>query len=60
MSSLSNSPYSLILGDLVVAMVRASNEKGPGQFSGSNTVGALIQRVPLSPVQAPFSGTQTN
>jgi molybdopterin-binding protein len=30
MSTLSADPFNLALGDLVVAMVKASNEKGPG------------------------------
>ena len=42
MSSLTIDPFNLVLGDLVVAMVRASNEKGTGQYSGTNTVGAHI------------------
>lgn len=46
MSSLTVDPFNLVLGNLVVAMVRASNEKGTGQYSGTNTVGALIQQVP--------------
>lgn len=60
MSTLSSSTFNLGLGDLVVAMIRATNEKGTGQFSGTNTIGALIQTVPQAPEQAPFSGPQTN
>jgi hypothetical protein len=30
MSSLTITPFNLVLGDLVVAMVKASNEKGTG------------------------------
>jgi len=60
MSTLTSSPFNLALGDLVVAMIRATNEKGTGQFSGTNSVGALIQTVPQAPESAPFSGSQTN
>ncbi len=60
MSTLSASPFNLVLGDLVVAMVRASNEKGTGQYSGTNNAGALIQQVPQAPASAPYSGPRTN
>jgi hypothetical protein len=60
MSTLTVTPFNLVLGDLVVAMVRASNEKGTGQYSGTNKEGALIQQVPQAPTSAPYSGPQTN
>jgi len=50
----------LDLGDLVVAIVRAFNEKGAGQFSGSNSAGALIEVKPLTPIRAPINGLLTN
>jgi hypothetical protein len=38
--------FGLDLGDLVVASVRAKNEKGYGQFSGTNTLGARVELKP--------------
>ena len=60
MSTLTGPTFNLTLGNLVVVMVCASNEKGAGQYSGTNKVGALVQTVPLAPVNAPYSGPQTN
>lgn len=60
MSTLTGPTFNLTLGNLVVVMVCASNEKGTGQYSGTNKVGALVQTVPLAPVNAPYSGPQTN
>lgn len=60
MITLTQTPFNLVLGNLVVAMISASNEKGTGQFSGTNTAGALIQIVPMAPTYAPYSGPRTN
>ena len=59
MSTLTNE-FNLELGDLVVAIVRAINDKGVGQFSGSNSEGALIEVMPTSPTEEPSRGPLTN
>jgi hypothetical protein len=52
--------FGLVLGDYVIATVRASNEKGDGQFSGMNSDGAKIQIKPSTPEQAPARGPSTD
>jgi hypothetical protein len=52
--------FGLILSDLVVATVRASNEKGNGEFSGMNTEGAYIEVIPEAPENAPSRGPFTD
>jgi hypothetical protein len=51
-------PYSLLLQDLVVARVRASNELGAGAYSPDNTVGALIETEPAA-MASPTRGSGT-
>lgn len=60
MSTLTGNDFELVLGNLVVAKVRASNEKGAGLFSPTNIVGALVEEVPLAPSSAPRRGVKTN
>jgi hypothetical protein len=60
MSILTESPFNLVLGDLVVSRVTAINEKGQGEYSEINTDGALIYVLPLSPSDAPTRGEETN
>lgn len=43
METLSGSDFNLVLGDLIVATVKATNEKGSGSFSTTNIIGALIE-----------------
>ena len=38
--------YDLDQGDLLVAQIAARNEKGQGSFSGTNIIGALIEKIP--------------
>jgi hypothetical protein len=52
--------FGLDLGDLVVASVRAKNEKGYGQFSGTNTIGARVELKPQAPENGPLRGSQTD
>jgi hypothetical protein len=42
MSQLLSTQFNLTLGNLIVARVRASNIKGFGPYSATNTVGALV------------------
>lgn len=49
-----------MLGDLVVAKVKAYNEKGSGVFSATNIIGALVEEIPLAPTTAPNRGVRTN
>jgi hypothetical protein len=51
--------YNLQLGDLVVAMVAAINDKGEGQFSGTNIIGALAETPPQTPPTGPARGILT-
>jgi len=60
METLTGADLNLVLGDLVVAMVRANNEKGAGQFSSTNFIGALVEVRPLAPTNAPRRGVRTN
>lgn len=46
MSTLTGANFNLVLGDLVVAQVLATNIKGSGIFSVPNIVGGLIQVIP--------------
>jgi hypothetical protein len=45
-SYLTESPYSLIQGDLVAAVVNAYNIEGWGPLSTVNSIGALIEIIP--------------
>lgn len=51
-------PYELILQDLVVARVRAYNERGWGSWSVDNAAGALIETEP-SQMASPTRGSAT-
>jgi hypothetical protein len=57
-SVLRAAPYELILQDLVVARVRAYNERGWGSWSVDNTAGALIETEP-SQMASPTRGSAT-
>ncbi len=57
-SVLRAAPFALVLGDLVVAQVRAYNELGWGAFSGGNVAGATIQTEPTA-MAAPMRGAAT-
>lgn len=46
MNDLVNAPYSLSLGDLIVAKVRALNTIGWSEFSSENTSGATVATKP--------------
>ena len=52
MNTLTGTPYSLLLGDLIIARVKAFNVIGDGSFF-SNTAGVLIRTVPLAPDNSP-------
>lgn len=60
MSTLTSDDFSLVLGDLVVAKVRAINERGAGNFSRTNTDGALVEVIPMAPTNSPFRGNFTS
>ena len=51
--TLQASPFSLVLGDLVQARIRAVNLVGESVDSSQNTAGALIETVPSAPPVAP-------
>lgn len=53
------SPYNLELGDLVQAVVRATNLIGESPDSSHNTAGALIETVPSAPPVAPQRNAAT-
>lgn len=59
MADLTQAPYSLSLGDLIVAKVRANNPIGWSLFSDENTSGATVQTKPatMNPVTR---GSETN
>jgi len=59
MSTLTSSPFSLMLGNLVVVKVLAINSKGSGKYSIPNTVGALVESIPQAPKNPPFSAANT-
>jgi hypothetical protein len=42
-NSLTETPYDLVIGDLIVARVQARNEKGSNEFSDQNTEGAFVE-----------------
>jgi hypothetical protein len=48
LQTLRAAPYSLSLGSLVQAKVRASNGRGPGPYSQVNAAGALVQTEPAA------------
>lgn len=58
MLDLYNADYYLSFQDLVVARVFAANSIGMGVASPSNTVGALVRRVPAKMI-IPFKGAAT-
>jgi hypothetical protein len=58
--SILTSTFGLELGDLIVVKVNAINEKGAGEDSEPNTVGALAESLPLAPTSAPTRGELTN
>jgi len=60
MSILTASPYNLELGTVVSARVKATNRVGSSSFSVVNTIGAVIQGLPLKPPTNPFRGDQTS
>jgi hypothetical protein len=51
MSSLRAAPFELVLGDLVVATVTATNEIGTSAPSTPNTEGAVVKTEPAKPDQ---------
>jgi hypothetical protein len=60
MNTLRSNHFSLVLGDLVVAKVRAINERGAGNFSNTNSDGALVEVIPMAPANSPFRGNFTS
>ena len=52
--------YALVQGDLVVAQVAATNAKGQGSFSGTNIIGAFVEELPSTPLNAPTRGELTD
>lgn len=53
-------PYNLLIQYLVIAHVRATNERGAGPYSPANAAGALIETEPAamaSPSRGPGTGT---
>ena len=52
--------FNLVLGDLVVAQVVAVNQKGYGQFSGTNVIGAYVESIPQKPAYPPTRGGLTD
>jgi titin len=57
--TLQASPFSLVLGDLVQARIRAVNLVGESIDSSQNTAGALIETVPSAPPVAPLRNPLT-
>lgn len=53
-TSLTVSPYSLQVGDLIRFKVRAYNSRGWGEWSVANSEGVLAQKVP-SQMDVPFT-----
>lgn len=60
MNTLTASPYSLTLGTLIRAKIRANNLYGEGTYSAINTAGALIETIPSQVSPAPTKGSNTN
>lgn len=60
MTTLIGSDFNLQLGDLVVVIIKATNEKGSGLYSLPNIVGALVEVMPSAPTTAPRRGDLTN
>jgi hypothetical protein len=60
MSELWTSPFNLVEGNLIVAVVEARNEVGYAIPSDYNTVGALVQVIPHDPTLIPVRETDTN
>ena len=58
MSTLTASPYSLAVGNLIVASVRATNNKGTSPWSTDNTAGALAETAPTT-APTPLKGAGT-
>lgn len=52
--------FNLEQGQLVVAQVAAFNDKGQGNFSGTNIIGALVEVLPSAPIYAPTRGELTD
>ena len=59
MSELYSSPYNLVEGDLIVAVVEALNQIGYSVPSQSNSAGALVQVIPHDPVLPPVRVSDT-
>ncbi len=59
MSIMLASPYTLVQGDLIIAVIEAKNAIGWGSASIQNTVGILVQTVPLKPIASPSLVTQS-
>jgi hypothetical protein len=53
LASLAIAPFSLELGDEVIARVRAQNSLGLGEWSADSTSGGLFVTVPADPPQSP-------
>lgn len=45
-STLTEEPYNLVIGDLIVARVQATNVKGANEYSDLNTEGAHVESIP--------------
>lgn len=60
MTALLTTPFNLIEGDLVVAIVDALNEVGYSPGSTPNSSGARARTRPHDPLLAPIRGSNTN
>ena len=54
MAILVASPYNLERGNVISARVKALNRIGSSAFSNSNTLGAVVQGLPLQPPNKPY------
>jgi hypothetical protein len=54
LSSLTGAPLNLVLGDPVVAKVRAANVLGDGTYSGDSDGSALVVSIPATPSASPY------
>ena len=59
-STLMASPFNLVQGSIVKAIVLASNLIGDSSYSTPNSVGADIRTAPHQPALAPFRGSLTS
>ena len=54
LTTLTGAPLNLVLGDPIVAKVRAKNVLGDGDYSSDSDGAALVVSIPSTPTQAPY------